>query len=169
MNYNLSSISEHLIQTILDSNGERPDLLNLFDSKYLRELNEAYPSLLSYKIKRQFGLLRLYDPTLENKLHLLEVKELEERLNMLSQETRYAQLKRLREANGNPEHKFIYGDIPCESDDVISYMKGMSAEEIYERRKRVVVIYNKLEERFGNNYNHKLCPIFNVKQIYENE
>ena len=49
------------------------------------------------------------------------------------------------------------------ADDVISYMNGMSAEEIYERRKKVEVIYQKLKDRFGNNYNHNLCPIFCVK------
>ncbi|MDP3831339.1 MAG: hypothetical protein Q8Q47_08720 [Ignavibacteriaceae bacterium] len=54
----------------------------------------------------------------------LEVKNLENRLKRLSQETRYKQLKRLREENRDPEYKFIYRDYPVESDDVISYMQG---------------------------------------------
>lgn len=140
MNRNLSHLAEQLRLIIFDLNGELPDSLSFVDSKYFRELNETQPSLLSYKIKRQYGLLRLYDATLESELHQQDLKALENHLNTLSKELRYKQLKRLREENRNPEYKFIYGDYPVESDDVISYMQGMSAEEIFERRKKVEII-----------------------------
>lgn len=80
-------------------------------------------------------------------------------MNTLSKELRYKQLKRLREENRNPEYKFIYGDYPVESDDVISYMQGMSAEEIYERRKKVEIICTQAMDRFTNNYQLKSCSV----------
>jgi hypothetical protein len=160
MNNNLSPLAEHLMQTIIGSNGELPDLLNFLDLKYIRELNETYPSLFTYKIKRQFGLLRLYDPILESELRLLDIKELEDRLNALSKEPRYKQLKRLREENNNPEFKFIYGDYPVESDDVVSYMQGMSLEEIYERRKKIEIVLMEMKNSFLDSKNRKQCPIY---------
>lgn len=69
MNRNLSHLAEQLRQIIFDLNGELPDSFSFIDSKYFRELNETHLSLLSYKIKKQYGLLRLYDSTLESGLH----------------------------------------------------------------------------------------------------
>lgn len=151
MNKNLSPLAERLQQIILESDDSLQDLLKIIDPVLLRELNEAYPGFLSYEIKRQFGLLRTYDAELENELYLSDIKELEYRLNTLSKEVRYKQLKRLREENKNPEFEFIYGSSPVESDDVVSYMQSMGAEEIYERRKKFRINLKMQLEMFFEN------------------
>jgi hypothetical protein len=79
-------------------------------------------------------------------------------LKQSADQKRYQQLYKLRE--GNTDTEFIYGSMPCESDDVISYMKGMSAEEIFERRKKCEVIYKRLSDSFINNVQQKSCSIF---------
>ena len=160
MSKNLSPLAEQLQHIILESDDKLQDLIYVIDPIYLRELNEAYPSFLSYAIKRQFGLLSLYDSTLENELHQQDLKALEEHLYTLSKELRYRQLKRLREENKNAEFKYIYGDYPCESDDVISYMQGMDVEEIYERRKKYDTIFSSVLNKFGDIHQKKCCQTF---------
>ena len=162
MNNHLSVCAQDLMFSIALNDGEIPILAWYFQlPDLLMEINEVCPNFLSYQIKREYGLLRIFNEDEEELLRSSEIKELEAKLDDLSKEPRYKQLLELRKKN--PEFKFIYGDFPCESDDVISFMKGMSAEEIYERRKQVEIICSQTLSRFDDDYQRKSCAIFSLR------
>lgn len=46
----------------------------------------------------------------------------------------------------NPEYRFIYGDLPEDSDDIISFIQGMSAGDIYKWRWHMEMILQNVRD-----------------------